>query len=226
MRGFLDLLTILFIGRFRHRPMHLFGGLGLVVTAIGVVISAYMAVLRFTGHGIGNRPLLLLGVLAIVVGIQLFTIGLVSEMIQFNRQRSEGDELGAAGGAGHPLRALSLRLLWLGTYERDYPRNRVLVAGLRELGAEVVECHRPVWERTRHKAGGFLRPLPLLAAGGRYAAAWAGAGGRRAPGGPGRRRGGRVPGPAGRPAGPPRRPPPGGAPGGRHDGLPGRHPGR
>src|SRR5262245_43189191 len=92
IRGFLDLLTILFIGRFRHRPMHLFGGLGLVVTAIGLGISAYMAVLRFTGHGIGNRPLLLLGVLAIVVGIQLFTIGLVSEMIQFNRQRTEGDE--------------------------------------------------------------------------------------------------------------------------------------
>jgi len=92
IRGFLDLLTILFIGRFRHRPMHLFGGLGLVVTAIGLAISAYMAVLRFTGHGIGNRPLLLLGVLAIVVGIQLFTIGLVSEMIQFNRQRTEGDE--------------------------------------------------------------------------------------------------------------------------------------
>jgi glycosyltransferase involved in cell wall biosynthesis len=92
VRGFLDLLTILFIGRFRHRPMHLFGGLGMLVTAIGVVISAYMAVLRFTGHGIGNRPLLLLGVLAIVVGIQLFTIGLVSEMIQFNRQRSEGDD--------------------------------------------------------------------------------------------------------------------------------------
>lgn len=37
----------------------------------------------------------------------------------------------------------------------------------------MVECHRPVWERTRHKAGGFLRPLPLLAAAGRYAAAWA-----------------------------------------------------
>jgi glycosyltransferase involved in cell wall biosynthesis len=92
IRGFLDLLTILFIGRFRHRPMHLFGALGLVVTAIGLGISAYMAVLRFTGHGIGNRPLLLLGVLAIVVGIQLFTIGLVSEMIQFNRQRTEGDE--------------------------------------------------------------------------------------------------------------------------------------
>jgi glycosyltransferase involved in cell wall biosynthesis len=92
LRGFLDLLTILFIGRFRHRPMHLFGGLGLVVTLAGLAISGYMAVLRFTGHGIGGRPLLLLGVLMIVVGVQLFTIGLVSEMIQRNHLRAEVDE--------------------------------------------------------------------------------------------------------------------------------------
>jgi hypothetical protein len=92
VRGFLDLLTILFIGRFRHRPMHLFGGLGLVTTVAGLGISIYMAVLRFTGHGIGGRPLLLLGVLMIVVGVQLFTIGLVSEMIQRNRLLKESDE--------------------------------------------------------------------------------------------------------------------------------------
>jgi glycosyltransferase involved in cell wall biosynthesis len=64
--------------------------------------------------------------------------------------------------------------MWLGTYERGYPRARVLIAGLRELGYEVVERHRPVWERERHKAGAFLRPLPLARAGGRFAAAWAG----------------------------------------------------
>ena len=64
--------------------------------------------------------------------------------------------------------------MWLGTYERDYPRSRVLIAGLRELGVEVVEHHRPVWEDQRHKAGAFLRPGPLLLAGGRYVAAWAG----------------------------------------------------
>jgi glycosyltransferase involved in cell wall biosynthesis len=92
VRGFLDLLTIVFIGRFRQRPMHLFGGLGLLTTIAGLVISIYMAVLRFTGHGIGGRPLLLLGVLLIVVGIQLFTIGLVSELIQRNHMRSEVEE--------------------------------------------------------------------------------------------------------------------------------------
>lgn len=63
--------------------------------------------------------------------------------------------------------------MWIGTYESDYPRTRVLVEGLRELGVEVVECHRPVWQRTRHKAGSFLSPkrLPLTAA--QFSGAWA-----------------------------------------------------
>lgn len=65
-----------------------------------------------------------------------------------------------------------MRVLWLGTYERDYPRTRVLIAGLRALGVTVDELHRPVLERTEHKAGG-LRPGPLLATAGRVAAAWA-----------------------------------------------------
>lgn len=67
-----------------------------------------------------------------------------------------------------------MRLLWIGTYERDYPRGRVLRAGLRELGHEVVQCHRPVWERTTHKAGSFLKLPSLAGSGARYAAGWAG----------------------------------------------------
>src|SRR5204862_5655930 len=68
----------------------------------------------------------------------------------------------------------SPRVLWIGTYERDYPRGRVLMAGLRELGVQVEERHRPVWERTRHKAGSFLAPRRLAAAGARFAGGWAG----------------------------------------------------
>jgi glycosyltransferase involved in cell wall biosynthesis len=92
LRGFLDLLTILFIGRFRQRPMHLFGGIGMVFIVVGVLISAYLSVLRLMGEGIGARPLLLLGVLLIVVGVQLFTIGLVSEMIQRYHLRPQDEE--------------------------------------------------------------------------------------------------------------------------------------
>ena len=67
---------------------------------------------------------------------------------------------------------MTTRLLWLGTYESDYPRTRVLHAGLRELGAEPLACHSPVWELTRHKAGDFLSARRAPATVRRYTAAW------------------------------------------------------
>jgi glycosyltransferase involved in cell wall biosynthesis len=81
LRGFLDLLTVTFIGRYRHRPLHLFGGLGLLLGAVGVGVLGYLTVLKATGEAIGHRPLLLLGVLLVVVGLQLFSLGLLSEMV-------------------------------------------------------------------------------------------------------------------------------------------------
>lgn len=81
LRGFFDLLTVTFIGRYRHRPLHLFGGLGLLLTTIGFVVLVYLTVLKATGEAIGHRPLLLLGVLLVVVGMQFFSLGLLSEMV-------------------------------------------------------------------------------------------------------------------------------------------------
>lgn len=98
VRGLLDLLTIMFIGRFRWRPMHLFGGLGLVSTVLGTVTCLYLLVEKLLGHAIGDRPLLQLGVLLVVVGVQLFTFGLVSEMIQRNHMRRDIDEVDARIG--------------------------------------------------------------------------------------------------------------------------------
>jgi hypothetical protein len=69
------------MGRYRHRPLHLFGGLGLLLGGSGVVLLAYLTVVKLTGHAIGQRPLLTLGVLLVVVGMQFFTLGLISEMI-------------------------------------------------------------------------------------------------------------------------------------------------
>ncbi len=89
VRGFFDLLTVLFMGRYRHRPLHLFGGLGLVLIVVGVVISAYLSVLWFAGESIGTRPLLLLGVLLIVVGVQMLFFGLIGEMIVGGQERQE-----------------------------------------------------------------------------------------------------------------------------------------
>jgi glycosyltransferase involved in cell wall biosynthesis len=81
VRGFLDLLTVSFMGRYRHRPLHLFGGLGLLLGALGTAILLYLTVLKATGEAIGHRPLLTLGVLLVVVGLQFFSLGLISELI-------------------------------------------------------------------------------------------------------------------------------------------------
>jgi glycosyltransferase involved in cell wall biosynthesis len=81
LRGFLDLLTVSFIGRYRHRPLHLFGGLGLILGAFGTAILIYLTVLKALGNAIGHRPLLMLGVLLVVIGLQFFSLGLISEMI-------------------------------------------------------------------------------------------------------------------------------------------------
>ena len=81
LRGFFDLLSVTFMGRYRHRPLHLFGGVGLLMGALGFVILLYLTVLKLWGEGIGHRPLLTLGVLLVVVGIQLISLGLLSEMI-------------------------------------------------------------------------------------------------------------------------------------------------
>jgi glycosyltransferase involved in cell wall biosynthesis len=90
-RGVLDLVGVLFIGRYQHRPLHFFGGMGLVSLVLGFLVCAYLTVIKLSGAAIGDRPLLSLGVLLILAGIQLITLGLVGEMITATRQ----DVLGA-----------------------------------------------------------------------------------------------------------------------------------
>jgi glycosyltransferase involved in cell wall biosynthesis len=92
LRGATDLLTILFLTKFSQRPAHLFGGGGLVMGGLGFLICVYMMVLWFMGHRpIGNRPLLLLGVLLLITGVQFVSIGLLGEMLTkiSQRRRSE-----------------------------------------------------------------------------------------------------------------------------------------
>jgi glycosyltransferase involved in cell wall biosynthesis len=81
LRGFFDLITVTFMGRYRHRPLHLFGGLGLALGGIGFLICVYLTILWFAGNAIGHRPLLTLGVLLVVVGMQFLSLGLIGEMI-------------------------------------------------------------------------------------------------------------------------------------------------
>jgi glycosyltransferase involved in cell wall biosynthesis len=89
-RGVLDLFGVLFIGRYQYRPLHLFGGAGLVSFFVGLALCIYLTLEKLAGEAIGNRPLLVLGVLLILAGIQLFTLGLVGEMIAATRQDVRG----------------------------------------------------------------------------------------------------------------------------------------
>jgi glycosyltransferase involved in cell wall biosynthesis len=94
-RGFFDLLTVLFIGRYRYRPLHLFGGVGLMLETAGLGICAYLSALKLSGEGIGGRPLLILGVLLIIVGLQFFFMGLVTELITRLDAERRGDGRGS-----------------------------------------------------------------------------------------------------------------------------------
>jgi glycosyltransferase involved in cell wall biosynthesis len=91
LRGFFDLLTVSFIGRYRHRPLHLFGGLGLTLGFVGTATLVYLTVLKAEGHAIGGRPLLILGVLLVVVGIQFLSLGLIGEMITSQHAERVGE---------------------------------------------------------------------------------------------------------------------------------------
>jgi len=90
LRGAFDLLTVVFIGRYQNRPLHLFGSLGLGLTLVGAMIELYLLVEKLAGNAIGNRPLLFLGLLMIVVGVQLLTFGLLAQMVVLNRRKISG----------------------------------------------------------------------------------------------------------------------------------------
>ena len=80
-KGFFDLLTVLFLTRYLKRPLHVFGMMGGLVAFIGVIIGCYLAVLWFIKGGIGFRPLLMMSVLMVILGVQFFSIGLLGELV-------------------------------------------------------------------------------------------------------------------------------------------------
>jgi glycosyltransferase involved in cell wall biosynthesis len=88
LRAPFDLVTIVFMGRYRHRPLHLFGGVGVIASVAGAAILAYLTAIKIGGAGIGSRPLLLLGVLLVVVGVQLLSLGLIGEMLTSHHEEN------------------------------------------------------------------------------------------------------------------------------------------
>jgi glycosyltransferase involved in cell wall biosynthesis len=76
-----DLLLMLFLQKYRTKPMHLFGTLGIGSFVIGALINLYLLVLKLFGEDIGQRPLLTLGIVLVIAGVQLITTGFLAELI-------------------------------------------------------------------------------------------------------------------------------------------------
>lgn len=94
VKGLLDLVTIVFLTSYTRRPGHFFGTIGLVAFFFGFLIGLYITYLRITTGSIQFRhPLLYLGVLLIIIGIQFISTGLLAEMIIFSNRKSENSEL-------------------------------------------------------------------------------------------------------------------------------------
>lgn len=83
-RGFFDLLTVIMLTRYTAKPLHLFGTLGLFLGLAGFGIIGYLSVGWFIGKWIGARPLLTIGAVLLIAGIQLVSFGLVAEMIAYS----------------------------------------------------------------------------------------------------------------------------------------------
>lgn len=88
-RGFMDLITIRFLLSYENRPSHLIGGLGIISLLIGSGMLVYLGIAQIFGESIGERPMLTVAVLFVVVGVQLILFGLLAELMVFMRHRGE-----------------------------------------------------------------------------------------------------------------------------------------
>lgn len=75
-----DLVLMVFMRRYMQKPMHLFGTMGFISLGLGLLINLYLLVWKILGHDIWNRPLLILGLILVLGGIQLITIGILAEI--------------------------------------------------------------------------------------------------------------------------------------------------
>ncbi|HLO58543.1 MAG TPA: glycosyltransferase family 2 protein [Bacteroidales bacterium] len=76
-----DLLLLVFFRKYMQKPMHFFGPVGVLLTLTGIIINVYLLVLKLAGHDIWGKPLLMLGVILLLGGLQFITTGLVAEML-------------------------------------------------------------------------------------------------------------------------------------------------
>jgi hypothetical protein len=91
VRVVLDLVTVKFLSSYSTRPIQIFGGMGLVSTAVGLAIVGVLGFERiYLGHPIGDRPIVLLGILLTIMGMQFITMGLLGELLVRTYHESQG----------------------------------------------------------------------------------------------------------------------------------------
>lgn len=93
MRVFSDLLLILYLKKFRNKPMHLFGGWGVLLSGSGALIMAYLLIQKIMGHDIWGRPIIILGTILVMAGLQLIVLGILSEMQVRTYYESQGKKI-------------------------------------------------------------------------------------------------------------------------------------
>lgn len=76
----IDLMLVVFLRKYLQKPMRLFGAIGFISLGLGILINLYLLVWKLLGHDIWNRPLLILGLILLLGGIQLITIGILAEI--------------------------------------------------------------------------------------------------------------------------------------------------
>jgi len=106
INGFLDLLTVVFLGSSQRKPLHVFGRIGVLFLAVGAAINLYMAAIWLYEGALRVRPLLIFGVILIILAIQFISMGLLAEMIASTQREREVYPIrcrlpaGRSGGAG------------------------------------------------------------------------------------------------------------------------------
>ena len=81
LKGFFDFLSVAFITKYSKRPLHIFGFIGFLLFLVGLIINIYLTMNWWYGTPLTNRPLLFLGVLLIILGIQIFSMGFIAELL-------------------------------------------------------------------------------------------------------------------------------------------------
>ncbi len=164
IKGFLDLLTVTFLTEYRQRPMHVLGVPGVVALATGGLIGLWLTAEKIlTGASIGNRPLLLLAVLLVLVGVQFFGLGLLGELLVHGEH---GHESASRTAARSPI---------CGAGQGPHPRKRLTTAGWpvseaassREANATLNVDERTTVRRRRWFSPLLAVPTPVIFSRGR-----------------------------------------------------------